>query len=71
MEEVKGVMRSYEERNNEAKEEHLEFGSEEANEVRMLGSWVGAEADARMRIIKASGLWAKVNGGLKGTYLSV
>ena len=37
VEEVKGEMRSYEERNKRAKEEHLEFGSEEANEVRMLG----------------------------------
>ena len=70
VEEVKEVMRSYEERNNEAKEEHMEFGSEEANEVRMLGSWVGAEADGRMRIRRASGLWAKVKGGLIGTRLS-
>ena len=54
VEEVKGVMKSYEERNNEAKEEHLEFGSEEANEVRMLGSWEVAEADERMRIKKTS-----------------
>ena len=37
VEEVK-VMRSYEERNNEANEKHLEYGREEANVVRMLGS---------------------------------
>ena len=49
---------------------HLEFGSEDANEVRMFGSWVGAEADTRMRVKRASGLWAKVKRGLKGTRLS-
>ena len=40
-------MRSNEERNNE--EEHLEFGGKDENEVIMLGSWVGVEADTRMR----------------------
>ena len=68
--EVKEVMNKFEEKNNEGKEEVLEFGSDQANEIRMLGSWVGAEADGKKRIKRASGLWASVKERLKGTYLS-
>ena len=38
--------------------------------MRIFGLWVGAEADARNRIQRASGMWAKVKGGLIGTRLS-
>ena len=38
---VKEVMGRWEERNNEDKEEVLEFGTEEGDEVRILGSWMG------------------------------
>ena len=63
-------MKSYEESNNEAKEEHLEFNSKAANEMSMFGTWVGADADERMRIKRASGLSDKVKGSLKGTQQS-
>ena len=38
---VKEVMGRWEERNIEDKEEMLEFGTEEGDEVRILGSWMG------------------------------
>ena len=38
---VKEVMGRWEERNNEDKEEVLGFGTEEGDEVRILGSWMG------------------------------
>ena len=67
---VKEVMGRWEEANNEEKEEDLEFGREGAEGIRMLGSWVGAREDIRNRIRRASGLWAKVRGQLKGSRLS-
>jgi len=70
VEAVKGVMEMFEEKNNEGKEEVLEFGSEAANEVRILGSWVGANEDVKKRIKRASGLWARVKEQLKGSNLS-
>lgn len=42
---VKEVMGRFEERNNDGKEEVLDFGTEEAEGVRMLGSWVGWKKD--------------------------
>ena len=42
---VKEVMGRWEERNNEDKEEVLEFGTEKGDEVRILESWMG---DRRM-----------------------
>ena len=35
-------MNEWEERNNDAKEEVLEFGTDEGDEVRVLGSWMNA-----------------------------
>ena len=42
-------MERYEEKNNEDKEEILEFGSEEGKKIRMLGSWMGAEEDIKIK----------------------
>ena len=35
----------WEERNNDDKEERLEFGTREGEKIRILGSWVGNERD--------------------------
>ena len=67
---VKEVMGKWEERNNDDKEEVLEFGTNEGGKVRVLGSWMGAEEDVRNRIKRANGLWWKVKGWLKGSKMS-
>ena len=41
--EMKEVMERWEERDNEDKEETLEFGTNEGEDVRVLGSWLGGE----------------------------
>ena len=65
---VKEVMGRCEERNNEDKEEVLEFGTEEGDEVRILGSWMGEKEDVRNRIKGAGMLWGNVK--LEGSRLS-
>ena len=67
---VKERMGRWEEWNNDNKEERLKFGMEEGEEIKILGSWMGAEADARNRIRRAGSLWAKVRGWLKGSRFS-
>ena len=67
---VKEVMGRWEERNNEDKEEVLEFGTEEGDEVRILGSWMGEKEDVRNRIRRAGMLWGNARGSLKGSRLS-
>jgi hypothetical protein len=59
---VKEVMNQWEERNNEEKEEVLEFGTEEGGEIRVLGSWVSSEVDVNNRIKRAGNLWWRVKG---------
>ena len=53
---VKEVMNQWEERNNEEKEEVLEFGTEEGGEIRVLGSWVSSEVDVNNSIKRAGNL---------------
>ena len=67
---VKEVMGRWEERNDEDKEEVLEFGTEEGDEVRILGSRMGEKEDVRNRIRRAGMLWGNVRGWLKGYRLS-
>lgn len=67
---MKEVMGKWEERNNDTKEEVLEFGTEEGGKVRVLGSWLGADEDVKMRIKRASGLWWRVKRWLKGSNMS-
>ena len=50
VEETKKVMNAFEERNNDNKEETLDFGTEEGNKIRMLGSWMGWEEDVNQRL---------------------
>ena len=63
-------MNEWEERNNDAKEEVLMFGTEEGGRVRVLGSWVSAKVDVENRIKRANGLWWKVKSWLKGSRLT-
>ena len=70
MRSVKEVMGRWEERNNENKEEVLEFGTEEGDEVRILGGRMGEKEDVRNRIRRAGMLWGNVRGWLKGSRLS-
>ena len=67
---IKSVMNDWEERNNDAKEEVLEFGTNEGGNVRVLGSWMNASTDVNNRIKRANGLWWKVKGWLKSSRLS-
>ena len=67
---MKEVMGRWEERNNDDKEERLVFGTEEGGDVRVLGSWLGAEADRRNRIRRAGMLWGQVKGWLRGSKMS-
>ena len=53
-------MKNFEEKNNEEKEEKLEFGKDGAGGIRMLGVWIGAKGDIKNRKRRAGGLWAKV-----------
>ena len=67
---VKEVMGSWEERNNDDKEERLVFGTDEGGEIRVLGSWLGAKADRNNRIQRAGRLWGQVKGWLRGSRMS-
>ena len=42
-------MNDFEERHNDDKEEWLQFGSNEAEKIRMLGCWVGAKEEVKNR----------------------
>ena len=53
---VKEVMGKWEEKNNEDKEERLEFGTAEVREIRLLGNWLGSKQDIRNRIKRAGGV---------------
>ena len=70
VEKVKEVMGRWEERNNDDKEERLVLGTEEGGEIRVLGSWLGAEADKKNRIKRAGRLWGQVKGWMSGSRMS-
>ena len=54
-------MNEFDERNNSCNK---------ADEIRMLGCWIGAKADVQKRKKRANGLWAQVRSRLKGSQLS-
>ena len=70
IETIKRIMGEFEEKNNDDKEEKLEFGSEEGKKIRMLGSWIGPEEDIKNRKKRAGTLWGRVKNRLKNTKLS-
>ena len=67
---TKEAMGRYEERNNDGKEEVLDFGTEEGNKVRMLGCWMGWREDVKNRLVRAGRAWFKVRQRLVGSRLS-
>ena len=68
--ETKKIINCFEERNNDEKEETLDFGTEDSKKIRMLGSWMGWEEDLSQRVKRAGAAWAKVRNRLKGSKLS-
>ncbi|MCP3666124.1 MAG: hypothetical protein GY696_27095, partial [Gammaproteobacteria bacterium] len=70
VDETKKVMSLFEERNNDDKEEHLEFGTENSKKIRMLGSWMGEDEDTNQRLKRGGAAWMKVKNRLKGSRMS-
>ena len=70
VDETKRIMAKFEERNNDDKEEHLDFGTEESEKIRMLGSWMGEKNDTSQRMKRGGAAWMKVKNRLKGSKLS-
>ena len=68
--EIKRVMNTFEERNNDDKEEHLDFGKEDSGKIRMLGCYMKEEDDTKQRIKRAGLAWVKVKSRLKGSKLN-
>lgn len=67
---MKKVMNKWEKRNNDAKEEVFEFGTDEGGEMRVLGSWKIANADASNWIKRTNGLWLRMKSWLIGSRLT-
>ena len=63
-------MARFEERNNNDKEEVLDFGAEGSGGVRMLGSWLGWKEDVNNRLKRAGKVWGKLKGRLIGSRMS-
>ena len=57
---IQKVMGEFEERTNEAKEETMEFGARDSEEIRMLGTYMGNEHDTEMRIKRAASTWMQI-----------
>ena len=54
---IEKVMGEFEERTNESKEEKMEFGAKDSEEIRMLGTYMENEHDTNMRIKRAARIW--------------
>ena len=67
---IKEVMTSFEEKNNESKEEKLVFGESSSHGIRMLGSWMNPNVDVQNRIKRAGFLWGRVRPRLVKSILS-
>ena len=70
VDETKKVMNMFEERNNDDKEETLNFGREDSEKIRMLGCYMGESEDTKQRKKRAGATWLKVKNRLKGSKLS-
>ena len=57
---IQKVMGEFEERANESKEEKIEFGARDSEEIRMLGTYMGNEHDTKMRIKRAARMWMQI-----------
>ena len=70
VETTKEVMNRFEEKNNDDKEETLDFGEESSGGIRMLGSWMGWKQDVDERLRRANRAWWKTKNRLKGAKIS-
>ena len=57
---IENVMKQFEELTNVDKEENLIFGSEQSEDIRMLGTWLGRKTDMKHRIQRAGKAWATI-----------
>ena len=67
---TKEVMSWWEEKNNDDKEEKLEFGQEGSGEIRMLGCWMGWQEDVKQRLARGRKAWGRLRNRLVGSKLS-
>ena len=67
---IEKVMRQFEELTNVDKEENLIFGSEESEDIRMLGTWLGRKNDMKHRIQRAGKAWATIRKRFRKCRLS-
>ena len=67
---IKEVMREYEEKNNEGKEEQMIFGNIAEEDTRMLGCWMGNKEDLKQRRARAGRTWFKVKKQLTRSRLT-
>ena len=67
---TKEVMGKFEERNNDNKEEELDFGADNSGGVRMLGTWLGWKEDVDNRLARAGKAWFRLRSKLVGSKMS-
>ena len=67
---TKEVMGRFEERNNDNKEEAVDFGGEGSGDIRMLGTWLGWKEDIDKRLARAGKSWFKLKSRLVGSKMS-
>ena len=53
-------MGEFEARINESKEEKMEFGTKDSEEIRILGTYMENEHDSKMRIKRAVRTWMQI-----------
>ena len=53
-------MGEFEERTNKSKEERMELGERDSEEIRMLGTYMGNEHDTNMQIKRAARTWMQI-----------
>ena len=66
---VRTMMNLWEERNDDAKEEMLEFWTSEEDSVSVLSSLINASANVNNRIKRAIGSWWKVEANMRSSRL--
>ena len=57
---IQKVMGEFEERTNESKEEKMEFGARDSEEIPMLVTYMGNEHDTKMRIKREARTWMQI-----------
>ena len=67
---TKEVMKLFEEKINDSKEENVTLGEPSAAGTRVLGIWPGEKEDTNARVRRGMGAWAKVKRRLKHSRLT-